>query len=93
MHVSRNTLYIFQVLHYLSQVNFTMKNGEIVLFDKVGDPLARYAIVNWQRKNKDTIIFESIGIYDASRQDGQEFVINTDSTVWAGNQHTVSKAC
>lgn len=69
-----------------------MKNGEIVRFDKVGDPIARYAIVNWQRKGKGAIIFESIGIYDASRQDGQEFVINTDIAVWAGNQRTVCKA-
>lgn len=80
------------MLHYLAQVNFTTKNGEFVLFDKVGDPVARYAIVNWQRKFEETIIFESIGIYDASRQDGQEFVINTSSAVWAGDQHTVSKA-
>lgn len=80
------------MLHYLAQVNFTTKNGEIVLFDKVGDPVARYAIVNWQRKGEGTIIFESIGMYDASLQNGQEFVINTNSAVWAGNQRTVSKA-
>lgn len=79
------------MLHSLAQVNFTTKNGQNVLFDKLGDPVARYAIVNWQRKGE-TIIFEPIGIYDASWQDGQEFLINTTSAVWAGDQHTVSKA-
>ncbi|KAB5574670.1 hypothetical protein PHYPO_G00211680 [Pangasianodon hypophthalmus] len=82
----------WQVLHYLAQVNFTTKNGEIVLFDKLGDPVARYAIVNWQRKDEGTIIFQSIGMYDASRQDGQEFIINTSSAIWVGGQYSVSKA-
>lgn len=80
------------MLHYLAQVNFTTKNGENVLFDKLGDPVARYAIVNWQRKGEGTIIFESIGMYDASQEDGHEFVINTTSAVWAGDRQTVSKA-
>ncbi|KAK2847799.1 hypothetical protein Q7C36_009481 [Tachysurus vachellii] len=79
----------FQVLQNLALVNFTTKNGDIVLFDKVGDPVARYAIVNWQRNRKGTIIFESIGMYDASRQEGKEFVINTSSAIWTGAQHTV----
>lgn len=78
------------MLHYLSQVNFTTKNGDIVVFDKVGDPVPRYAIVNWQRKDEGAIVFESIGMYDASRQDGQEFVLNTSNAVWAGDQLTVS---
>lgn len=80
------------MLQNLAQVNFTTKNGDTVLFDKLGDPVARYSIVNWQRNHKGAIVFESIGMYDASRQDGEEFVINTNSAVWAGNQHTVSTA-
>ncbi|KAL6479467.1 hypothetical protein MHYP_G00129000 [Metynnis hypsauchen] len=83
----------WQVLHYLSQVNITMKNGEKVLFDELGDPVARYALVNWQMNSEGSIIFETIGLYDASQQDGQEFVMNDDVTaVWAGDQRTVSKA-
>ncbi|KAL7870267.1 hypothetical protein SRHO_G00077640 [Serrasalmus rhombeus] len=77
----------WQVLHYLSQVNITMKNGEKVLFDELGDPVARYALVNWQMNSEGSIIFETIGLYDASQQDGQEFVMNDDVTaVWAGDQ-------
>ncbi|TSK38407.1 Extracellular calcium-sensing receptor [Bagarius yarrelli] len=82
----------WQVLHYLTQVNFTTKNGETVLFDKLGDPIPRYAIVNWQRNDRGTIVFESIGMYDESRQDGEEFEINANGVVWAGQQHRVSKA-
>lgn len=78
-----------QVLHYLYHVNFTTKSGENVRFDKVGDPVARYILVNWQRKSDDNITFETIGHYDVSRPAGQEFIINTNETVWAGNQKTV----
>ncbi|KAG7333492.1 hypothetical protein KOW79_003627 [Hemibagrus wyckioides] len=59
----------WQVLQNLAQVNFTTKNGDTVLFDKLGDPVARYSIVNWQRNHKGAIVFESIGMYDASQQD------------------------
>ena len=70
-----------------------MKNGEKILFDELGDAAARYALVNWQTDSEGGIIFETIGLYDASQQDGQEFVMSDDVTaVWAGDQRTVSKA-
>ncbi|TSK38408.1 Extracellular calcium-sensing receptor [Bagarius yarrelli] len=77
------------VLHYLTQVNFTTKRGETVLFDELGDPIPRYAIVNWQRNSEGTVIVKSIGIYDASRKEGEEFEIDTNSALWAGEQHRV----
>ncbi|XP_062861029.1 extracellular calcium-sensing receptor [Trichomycterus rosablanca] len=89
---NRDNIKPWQVLHYLSQVNFTTKSGENVRFDKVGDPVARYALVNWQMKSDGTITFETIGLYDASQQDGQEFIINNVGAVWAGNQKTVPRS-
>lgn len=83
--------FIFQVFHYITKVNFTTKNGERVLFDKLGDPVARYALVNWQKNTEETIIFKTIGLYDASQQDGQEFLMNDVTAVWTGDQHTVSR--
>uniref|UniRef100_A0A8D3AIT5 Olfactory receptor C family, h1 n=1 Tax=Scophthalmus maximus TaxID=52904 RepID=A0A8D3AIT5_SCOMX len=56
-----------QVLHYLMQVNFTTKIGQTVFFDELGDPVARYALVNWQKDQNGYIVFETIGYYDASR--------------------------
>ncbi|XP_015456303.3 extracellular calcium-sensing receptor isoform X2 [Astyanax mexicanus] len=79
----------WQVLHYLKQVNFTTKNGEKVLFDQVGDPVARYALVNWQMSREGEIKFETIGLYDASQQEGHEFVMNDVTALWAGAKRRV----
>ncbi|XP_064159378.1 extracellular calcium-sensing receptor-like [Anguilla rostrata] len=77
----------WQVLHYLTQVNFTTKHGEMIHFDKQGDPAARYSLVNWQLNSHGAIVFEIIGLYDASLPEGQQFVMKDDvQAVWAGGQ-------
>jgi len=79
------------VLHYLTQVNFTTKNGENVYFDARGDPVARYTLVNWQMNSEGIITFESIGLYDTSKLEGQQIQMKDDTDViWAGNQKNVN---
>ncbi|KAK2847343.1 hypothetical protein Q5P01_010342 [Channa striata] len=74
----------WQVLHYLTQVNFTTKTGENVSFDKFGDPVARYALVNWQRNETGYIVFRTIGYYDASQPEGQQFKMKAEvKAIWA----------
>ncbi|XP_068440251.1 extracellular calcium-sensing receptor-like [Clinocottus analis] len=83
----------WQVLHYLTQVNFTTKIGERVFFDKVGDPVAHYALVNWQMDETGYIVFETIGVYDASQPEGQQFEMKADvSAVWAGQNLEVPRS-
>ncbi|XP_032446471.1 extracellular calcium-sensing receptor-like isoform X4 [Xiphophorus hellerii] len=80
----------WQVLHYLTQVNFTSKTGENVFFDEFGDPVARYALVNWQLDKTGYIQFETIGYYDASRPEGQQFEMEVGvRAIWAGESHDV----
>lgn len=79
------------MLHYLTQVNFTTKNGEDVFFDESGDPVARYALVNWQLDNTGYIQFKTIGFYDASWPEGQQFEMKTGvRAIWAGESPEVS---
>ncbi|XP_069053570.1 extracellular calcium-sensing receptor-like [Lepisosteus oculatus] len=82
----------WQVLHYINKVNFTTKNGEIIYFDKNGDPVARYSLVNWQLNKGRIATFQVVGIYDASLPEGHQFVTNGVSAVWAGDQVTVPKS-
>ncbi|XP_054454446.1 extracellular calcium-sensing receptor-like [Anoplopoma fimbria] len=83
----------WQVLHYLTQVNFTTKIGERVFFDELGDPVARYALVNWQMDETDYIVFETIGFYDASRPEGQQFEMKADvRAIWAGENLEVPRS-
>lgn len=73
------------------QVNFTTKIGQTVFFDELGDPVARYALVNWQKDQNGYIVFETIGYYDASRPEGQQFEMKGDvEAIWAGENLEVS---
>ncbi|XP_063763487.1 extracellular calcium-sensing receptor-like [Eleginops maclovinus] len=83
----------WQVLHYLTQVNFTTKIGDNVFFDELGDPVARYALVNWQMDETGYIVFETIGFYDASKPEGQQFEMKADvRAIWAGENLEVPRS-
>ncbi|XP_047451133.1 extracellular calcium-sensing receptor-like isoform X2 [Mugil cephalus] len=89
----RENVQPWQVLHYLTQVNFTTKIGENVFFDELGDPVARYALVNWQMDETGYIIFETIGYYDASQPEGQQFEMKDSVTaIWAGENLEVPRS-
>uniref|UniRef100_A0A3Q2QVU5 Olfactory receptor C family, j1 n=1 Tax=Fundulus heteroclitus TaxID=8078 RepID=A0A3Q2QVU5_FUNHE len=90
---NRKNVQPWQELHYLTQVNFTTKTGENVLFDESGDPVARYALVNWQLDNTGYIKFETIGYYDASWPEGQQFEMKVGvRAIWAGESHEVPQS-
>ncbi|XP_069053805.1 extracellular calcium-sensing receptor-like [Lepisosteus oculatus] len=82
----------WQVQHYLKRVNYTTQKGEKVFFDDNGDPVARYAIVNWQPNNEGITTFKIIGFYDGSFPEGQQFIMNNISPVWAGHQYKIPKS-
>ncbi|XP_022625369.1 extracellular calcium-sensing receptor-like [Seriola dumerili] len=72
----------WQVLQYLSTVNFTTGEGERVYFDKNGDSPARYELVNLQMTNKGTMDGITVGIYDASFPESRQFIMNKIPVVW-----------
>uniref|UniRef100_A0A673WSB3 Olfactory receptor C family, h1 n=1 Tax=Salmo trutta TaxID=8032 RepID=A0A673WSB3_SALTR len=73
------------VLRYLRDVNFPMKSGERVSFDENGDPTAIYELVNWQRDQAGETVFVTVGNYNASLPNGDQFAMNGIQIVWAGN--------
>ncbi|KAM3874689.1 uncharacterized protein ACN63O_024683 [Diretmus argenteus] len=89
----RENLQPWQVLHYLTQVNFTTKVGENVFFDEMGDPAARYALVNWQMDEIGHILFKTIGYFDALQPEGQQFQMKPGvEAIWAGEKLEVPKS-
>ncbi|XP_029027849.2 extracellular calcium-sensing receptor isoform X2 [Betta splendens] len=89
----RDNVQPWQVLHYLTKVNFTTKTGENVFFDDFGDTVARYALVNWQRNNAGYITFQTVGYYDVTQPNGQKFEMVAESkAIWAGEQLEVPRS-
>ncbi|XP_029699718.1 extracellular calcium-sensing receptor isoform X2 [Takifugu rubripes] len=89
----RHNVQPWEVLHYLTLVNFTTKIGDNVHFDEMGDPVPRYALVNWQMDEAGYVLFETIGDYDASRPEGHQFQMNDGvKALWAGENLEVPRS-
>ncbi|XP_039986373.1 extracellular calcium-sensing receptor-like [Xiphias gladius] len=76
----------WQVVEFLKQVNFTIKNGDQMWFDSTGAAVARYEVVNWQRVSDGSVHFKPVGYYDASLPPGQKFVLKTEAIMWPGGK-------
>ncbi|XP_058481441.1 extracellular calcium-sensing receptor-like [Solea solea] len=74
----------WQVVNSLKHVNFTIKNGDQVWFDRTGAAVARYEVVNWQRESDGSVHFKPVGYYDASLPSGQKFALRTEDIMWPG---------
>ncbi|XP_059842679.1 extracellular calcium-sensing receptor-like [Hypanus sabinus] len=81
----------WQLLHYMKTVNFTTKIGERIHFDSNGDPVPIYDIVNWQPTDTGAVTV-TVGQYDGAAPNGQKFILDEESIIWAGGQSTVPKA-
>ncbi|TSK38411.1 Vomeronasal type-2 receptor 1 [Bagarius yarrelli] len=75
----------WQMLNQLKLVNFTTKNGFKVSFDPNGDPPAVYELLNWQFGKDGALDFVTVGEYDSSRPEGQEFKMSKNIS-WLGGQ-------
>uniref|UniRef100_A0A8C6K6R8 Olfactory receptor C family, j1 n=1 Tax=Nothobranchius furzeri TaxID=105023 RepID=A0A8C6K6R8_NOTFU len=83
----------WEVLHYLTQVNFTTKTGERVFFDESGGPVAHYALINCRKDQTGYIQFKTIGHYDASQPEGHQFQMNEEvQPVWADENTEVPRS-
>ncbi|KAF5892190.1 extracellular calcium-sensing receptor-like, partial [Clarias magur] len=74
------------VVNYLKKVKFYTKVGEKVWFDSTGAVPAKFDVVNWQQAVNGEVQFKVVGYYDASLPNGQQFVLNADDIVWAGEK-------
>uniref|UniRef100_A0A3B4CH31 G-protein coupled receptors family 3 profile domain-containing protein n=1 Tax=Pygocentrus nattereri TaxID=42514 RepID=A0A3B4CH31_PYGNA len=73
---------LFQMVH------FKTKEGEAVHFDKNGDPVAKYEMINWQT-TEDHHEFVTVGLYDSSFPAHNRLSVKMASIVWAQNTNQV----
>lgn len=79
-----------QVIKYLKEVNFTNMFGDVVNFDKHGDPAGSYDIVNWQKKlGGGPMQFATVGRFDSSLPAKQQLVLYQDAIMWPGGSKEV----
>ncbi|KAL2095671.1 hypothetical protein ACEWY4_007819 [Coilia grayii] len=81
-----------QILQQLKKVNFSV-NGNHVSFDSNGDPVATYELVNWQAMQDGSVQFVTVGHYDASQPNGQEFSISKSITWMKGQTQVPVSVC
>ncbi|XP_058242939.1 extracellular calcium-sensing receptor-like [Hemibagrus wyckioides] len=69
-----SNVYPWQLQYYLQEVSFTI-SGELVNFDMNGDSIPSYDLINWQKGTAGNIELVKVGMYDGSREAGNELVI------------------
>ncbi|KAG2462797.1 CASR protein, partial [Polypterus senegalus] len=72
----------WQLFHYLKYVNFTNHLGERVAFDKNGDVLAVYDILNWQWDEDGSVKIKTVGLFDMTASSGKELLMNESNIFW-----------
>ncbi|XP_067275583.1 extracellular calcium-sensing receptor-like [Pseudorasbora parva] len=80
------TIQPHQVVEALKNINFTIKTGDRVWFDKTGAVVAQYEVVNWQKDSDGSVQFKPVGYYDASLPPDHRFVLSAENIIWAGGK-------
>uniref|UniRef100_A0A3B4ABA3 G-protein coupled receptors family 3 profile domain-containing protein n=1 Tax=Periophthalmus magnuspinnatus TaxID=409849 RepID=A0A3B4ABA3_9GOBI len=71
-----------QFVHYLQNVNFTTSFGDEVSFDKDGDAIPLYDVMNWLWLPSGNIQVQNVGVVKKSAQRGEQLHLNEDAIFW-----------
>ncbi|RXN09915.1 extracellular calcium-sensing receptor-like protein [Labeo rohita] len=72
----------WQLVHYLQKVNFTTGFGDHVSFDKNGDAVAIYDVLNWQPNSDGAIRFHKVGVVSEEPATGMILMLDEDAVYW-----------
>ncbi|NP_001077346.1 olfactory receptor CQ19 precursor [Danio rerio] len=72
----------WQLVHYLQNVNFTTDFGDHVSFDKNGDALAIYDVLNWQPSSDGSIRAQTVGVVNEEVATGMVLTLDEDALYW-----------
>ena len=65
--------------------------GEKVDFDRNGDPIASYDLMNWRREQDGSLQLMKVGFYDASLSPELSLVVNESAIHWPVGQQVCSR--
>lgn len=80
-----------KLLDYLKHIHFTNDFGEETKFDRNGDPVAMYDLINWQLVGNGEVRYATVGRFDETMQ--PKLVIEEENIIWNGNQRQVMLQC
>ncbi|XP_026143992.1 extracellular calcium-sensing receptor-like [Carassius auratus] len=72
----------WQLVHYLQKVNFTTGFGDHVSFDKNGDALAIYDVLNWQPSSDESIRIYTVGVVNEVTETGMVLTLDENAIYW-----------
>ncbi|XP_050958537.1 LOW QUALITY PROTEIN: extracellular calcium-sensing receptor-like [Labeo rohita] len=72
----------WQLVHYLQKVNFTTGFGDHVSFDKNGDALTIYDVLNWQPKSDGSTKLHRVGIVNEAAATGMVLTLDEEAFYW-----------
>ncbi|XP_067275456.1 extracellular calcium-sensing receptor-like [Pseudorasbora parva] len=72
----------WQLVHYLQKVNFTTGFGDHVSFDKNGDALAIYDVLNWQPSSDGSIRVQTVGVVNEGAGKGKMLTLDEEALYW-----------
>uniref|UniRef100_A0A8C6KF30 G-protein coupled receptors family 3 profile domain-containing protein n=1 Tax=Nothobranchius furzeri TaxID=105023 RepID=A0A8C6KF30_NOTFU len=76
------TLQPWQLVYYLEKVNFTTSFGDQVSFDKNGDALPIYDVMNWMWLPDGRTEVQNVGDVKKSEFNGEELRLHEDKIFW-----------
>ncbi|CAL8334751.1 unnamed protein product [Boreogadus saida] len=82
----------WQLFHYMKNTKFSIL-GEKVDFDRNGDPIASYDLMNWRREQDGSLRLLKVGFYDASLSPELSLVVNDSAIHWPVGQQAVRSVC
>ncbi|XP_051580759.1 extracellular calcium-sensing receptor-like [Myxocyprinus asiaticus] len=77
-----NNLQPWQVVNYLQKVNFTTGFGDHVSFNKNGDALAIYDVMNWQPSSDGSIRVSTVGVVNEGDSVGRVLTLEENKIFW-----------
>ncbi|XP_043072825.1 extracellular calcium-sensing receptor-like [Puntigrus tetrazona] len=72
----------WQLVHYLQKVNFTTGFGDHVSFDKNGDALPIYDVLNWQPSSDGSIRIHAVGVVNEGAKTEMVLRLDEDAIYW-----------